>query len=222
MGIPVPRIYDYERIGDPIAPPPVTSDDMITWLKLDPSLSGDPTFEAEMDALILSAIHTAEDMTGRTLQESNFKGYLDCFITGRTAYELRKSQLQSVTSITYLSSGVETTIDSADYLLAINNDYSRVQPVIGKDWPSSIDNVLHSSVWTFVAGYKDGEIPADMITAIKMHVAAMWSHRGDCDQGLGGAVVSRSQGASVGGYGVPLSSATVYRMHKILDMWVGP
>jgi uncharacterized phiE125 gp8 family phage protein len=216
MGYILQRLYDYQRVGDPIAVRPITVEEMIAHLKLDEDLATDPEFILEMNGYIDAAIHTAEDITKRTMQESRFKAFLNCYYTGRTAYEVRKSPLQEMESITYLIGGVETTIPLADYIAALDEDFSRVQPIIGKDWPSTIDEILHSSTWTFLAGYKAGEIPADLLLAMKIHTAYLWSNRGDCVPVNSSGSANASSSCSL-----PGGAKTVYMLHRIEDIRTG-
>lgn len=214
MGDSVQNISDYQQVGAAIAARPISASDMIYHLKLPTTLSADASFVSYMESLIDAAIASAEGITKRTMRESRFRGYLTEFQTGRTAYEIRKSPLQAVESITYLASGVVTTIAASQYQVALNPDFSRVHPVVDADWPSTIDDVLHASTWTFTAGYKAGEIPASLLYAMKQHVAYLYVQRGDCDTGTDGVN---------GCIGCPLPPAVkaVYQSHRIFDMRIG-
>jgi len=310
---PVPRIYDYQRVGEPIAPLPVTVLDVIGHLKLDPELAtagsvtdsttypvadqdgnnlsfvvdggdvqtvtfsgattsavsvsaailaqvsgvrtsvvngqafvesktvgpsssiqivdgtsdltwddhiagdGNELFILEVETLIRAAITSGELYTKRTFQESNFVGYLDSFLTGRTAYQVRKTPLQSITEISYLVGGVETVFESANQLIIQSPDFSRVQPIIGSDWPSTVDNQMHAAELQFVAGYKENEFPPALKLALLTHISALWAQRGDCTSSGGmqfGVDVATTSA-------VPTVAKMTYSQYRINDLRVG-
>lgn len=109
-------------------------------------------------------------------------------------FEIRKSPLQSITSIEYYSGGVLATVDPAVYYNTIEEDYSEILTLEGKDWPTDIDQRLQAVKITFIAGFGANEsaIPQGYRTAILHHVAALYSNRGDCDNSSCAATVPSS------------------------------
>ena len=102
--------------------------------------------------------------------------------TGNVGFELRRSPLQSVEQIQYLSSGVQTTVPAAIYYNTIETDYSEVLSVEDGDWPEDADRRLQAITITFKTGYGDDDtdMPAWVTEGILQHVANMWANRGDC------------------------------------------
>jgi len=231
MGYPVPSIYDYKLIAR-IGSAPLTAAQMVEHLKLDPDLLGEPTFVAYMDALIAAAINVGEKVSKRVFWQGNFKAYLDFFVTcagyprglyrglniGQDQpYEIRRSPLVSITSITRKVQDTPETIDAADYYFTPSEtDFSYVAPSRGKSWPSDADDVLHAIEFDFVAGWTDANLPADILEALKLHVSAMFANRGDCDGAWSGSAAAACIGCPL-----PPGAKLIYSQHRIFDLRQG-
>jgi uncharacterized phiE125 gp8 family phage protein len=206
----VPNIYDYELVSR-IGSRPVTALEVAEHLKYDSSLvTGD--FQAYLESLIDTAVLVAERYTRRTFIDSNFKAYLDRFQSGCN-YEIRRSPFGSMTSITRSVSSVQTVIDSNSYYVSLSHDFSRVALMPGYAWPIDQDAILHAIVFTFVAGYTNAEFPVDLKQALLIHIAAMYSQRGDCEPSGGGQCASKCS--------IPTQAKNIYDQYKIYDMRIG-
>ncbi len=150
------------------------------------------------DNLITSLIHAAtslvEKYISRELLNKTFTMYLDlfpfCKQYGNTVesnfnnytIQVKRSKLQSITSIKYYDNDVLTTLDSALYSFSEDNDYSRIYLIDDSTlWPSTDDRKQAVEI-EFVAGYGEttDDVPEDLKTAIKMLVAYIYENRGDC------------------------------------------
>jgi hypothetical protein len=169
---------------------------MKTWLKVSHS-----SLDAEITALIKGATKTAENITKRDFIAKTYRTFRDGFSDAELSYgnyaalmprysvdydltsiELRKSRLQSVISVEYLKDSVWAAVDSAVYYNTIESAFSAIFLNDGQAWPSDVDNRRQAVRIDFTAGYGDesADIPPDLITAIKMHVANAFANRGDC------------------------------------------
>ena len=153
-------------------------------------VSGDD-YDSQLLRLIEVVSQYAESATGRDLINKTYKGYLDnfscncvtCFCLCDESIEIRKSKLQSVTSIQYYINGVLTTFSSADYYVTDSTDYASICLVDGKSWPS-VDNRKQAVVVTFVAGYGDDDcnIPKLLKQAMLSQLTVLFENAGDCAQ----------------------------------------
>lgn len=143
--------------------------------------------------LISAVTDYAEKATGRDLINKTYKGYLNCFPLEAFSYpycpsiEIRKSKLQSITSIQYYLDGVLTTWASTDYYLTDSSSYATINLVDGKSYPAT-DTRKQAVVVTFVAGYGDDEcdIPSGLKQAMLSQIAALYDNAGDCSEQDGG------------------------------------
>ena len=188
-----------------------------TWLKV----SG-TTLDAEITSLIQGATKTAEHLMKRDLINKTYRTFRDCFSDAQlcqanyaaliprysevslNVIELRKSRLQSVTSIECLKSDVWTLVDSAVYYNTVESAYSSILLVDGQSWPPDLDNRAQAVRIDFVAGYgpDSDDIPGDLKTAIKMHVANAFANRGDCASGAF----------------LPKSARATYSLNRIMEL----
>jgi hypothetical protein len=175
---------------------PVSLFDVKIWLKVPSTITADDTL---ITALIKSATATFEKITGRDLINKTYKTYLDSFpcVDGLNYYTgisflvpkyndngivLRKSKLQSITSIQYYLDGVLTTWDSSNYYITDLPDYSAIYLVADAKFPTNIDIRKQSIVINFVAGYgvNDTYIPEDAKQALLQFITYLYENRGDC------------------------------------------
>lgn len=159
---------------------PVSALDIADHLKIDQSMiSGD--FKTYIESLIDTAILVGEKYSSLVFRETTFTGYLDYFVNG-CSYEIRRAPLQSISYIGRTVSGVATEFYSSNFYVVSSSGFSRVALAVGSSWPTDQDRIYHAVQVDFVAGYADGECPVDIQHAIKLHVAAMYVNRGDCDK----------------------------------------
>jgi uncharacterized phiE125 gp8 family phage protein len=145
-------------------------------LKIDDSFSDD-----RIMSLINTVTAIGELITGRDFITRTYECYLDCFPSKTCGIKIRRSKLQSITSIQYYLDGVLTTIDSADYYITNSPNFSSINLFEGNSWPS-VDNRKQAIVITFVSGYGTSEcsIPAPLKQAMLSHLALLFYNAGDC------------------------------------------
>lgn len=106
--------------------------------------------DALITAMIIAARESAEKMIDRALITQTWEVVLDSF---QDAFELRRSPIQSVTSVKYLdSANVEQTLDPADYIADLDSEPGYVVIGYGKAWPATflVPNAVRCR---YVAGY---------------------------------------------------------------------
>lgn len=132
--------------------------------------------DALVTALIVAAREQAEHETGRALVTQTWELVHDSF---PEAFELRKSPIQSVTSIKYLDSttGVEQTLAPADYLLDNAREPGYVVPGYGKAWPDSyaVPNAVRCQ---YVCGYGNASaVPQAIKQWMLLAIGTMYAQR---------------------------------------------
>lgn len=142
-------------------------------------------FDSSIAALIKSVTKIAENITGRDLINKTYKGYLDCFpCSQHQGIEIRRSKLQSITSIQYLKEMVLTTFDSSNYYFTDKQEFSTIYLEEDKLYPLDVDNKRQAVEILFVAGYGDDscDIPEDFKQAILSHINLLHKNLGDCPE----------------------------------------
>ena len=148
-----------------------------------------------------AATKFAEQMTRRDFINRTYKTFRDNFpgtqITtlsalvnqGNVGFELRRSKLQSVTSVKYLKDNLLTTVASSVFYNTLENDYSKVLTLDGQVWPSDADIRLQAVEIIFVAGFgaNDTFVPDCLQEAIMIHATQMLENKGDCEEATGSA-----------------------------------
>ena len=157
-------------------------------------ITNDNSEDVLIQALIKSATLLIEKYTGRELLNKTFIMYLDFFPYSRRygnrieenfnnyTILVKRSLLQSITSIKYYINEVLTTLDSSLYSFTEDNQYSRIYLIDdGSTWVDS-DNRKQAVEIEFVAGYGADKtyVPEDFKLKIKRLVAYMYENRGDC------------------------------------------
>jgi uncharacterized phiE125 gp8 family phage protein len=184
----------------------ITLNEMKLYLRID-----DTTEDALITALIKACVLMAEKIMNKDLLTTTWINYRDDDIEDYTDLTLRKGQFQSLVSIEYLEDGVYNTVGSDDYII---QDYG----VYGKIWELDVDATLdeHPEALkiTFKTGYGDtaSDIPEDIKTAIKAHVAYMYENRGDCDIDMTCDSVLHNF--------LPISSKLIYYSNRIVDITI--
>jgi uncharacterized phiE125 gp8 family phage protein len=175
--------------------------------------------DALLTLYLQAAINYGEGITRRDFVNRTYKTFRDAFPgthgydssypynTGNVGFELRRSRLQSVTSVKYLVDAVLATVDSSVYYNTSENDYSKVLTLDGQSWPTGADVRLQAIEIEFVAGYgaDDTSVSDDIQDAIMQHATALLENKGDCDD----AAVAAS---------VPAASKCIYLQNRIENL----
>jgi uncharacterized phiE125 gp8 family phage protein len=148
-------------------------------------VDGTTDFDDQLLALIGSATQYGERITGRDFINKTYKGFLDCFPSSCDGIEIRKSKLQSITSIQYLKDDVLTTIPASNYYFTQSKDYSTIFLKEGFSWPTDVDKIKQAIFIEFVAGYGDDscDLPPLLTQALISHIIALFKNAGDCVEG---------------------------------------
>ncbi|MFT6151400.1 MAG: hypothetical protein ACJAY9_000789 [Flavobacteriales bacterium] len=174
---------------------PIKITDVQDWLKIPQCILSE---HALITAVIKAASGYFEKITGRDLINKTYKTYLDNFpcADGISYYsgvspispqykdngiKLRKSQLQSITSIEYYIGGVLTTLNSSNYYFTDLPDYSAIYLIEDGTFPI-VDTRKQAVKITFVAGYgADSDfVPDDVKQALLQMISYLYENRGDC------------------------------------------
>lgn len=206
------RAYTY-NITVPPATTPISLDDVKQHLRITGTAD-----DALLTMYIEAATEYAENYTKRDLITRTYETFRDFFpaCSGEGYYkntlslEIKRSRLQSIESIEYFYNGVLTLLDSSKYYNTLENDYSEIMPVEGGIWPN-VDKRLQAIKITFKAGYGDDDsfIPAGYKQAILMHVANLYSNRGDCGGGCSSSVTIST---------APNESKSFYCQQRIINL----
>jgi uncharacterized phiE125 gp8 family phage protein len=148
-------------------------------LKLDLSDTSQDTY---LTLLIRAVTSTIEKYTGRTLINTEFKTYRECFTN---SFLVKRSKLQSITFIKYYTDSVLTEVDSDIYYISDETNFASVFLVDGESWPSDVDDRVQPIVIQFIAGYGDtqADIPYDLQIVLLDAIAYFYENRGDCSDG---------------------------------------
>lgn len=179
--------------------PPVSLDDLKTHARV--SGSG----EDSLLNMILDAVTAyAEGFTKRDFITKTYQTFRDDF---RQVGELRRSKLQSVTTIKYLVSGALVTVSDAIYYNTVENDFSEILLEEGESFPTDGDVRKQAIEIIFKAGFGDDprSVPGDLKLAILQHATNYNENRGDC-------TLADS---------VPASAKIVYGKYRIIDVRLG-
>jgi uncharacterized phiE125 gp8 family phage protein len=162
--------------------------DVKSYLKIDYT-----TDDALLQLLIKTATLLIEKYTRRELLNKTFNLYLDFFpysqnygytfegINNENTILVKRSKLQSITSIKYYYNSSLETLDSSLYSFTQDNDYSRIYLINNNSWVST-DTRKQAINIEFVAGYgaTNSSIPQVLKDALKIIIAYMYANRGDC------------------------------------------
>ena len=182
------RAFTYEVLTPP-ANLAVLLDDFKYHSKYDGTTS-----DTLMTIYLKTAIEYAEKMTRRDFVNRTYKTFRDGFPgtevydhyslvnQGNVGFEIRKSKLQSVTSVKYLVDNALTTVASTVYYATSESGYSKILTLDGQVWPTNADIRLQAVEIEFVAGYgaDDTDVPDDLQEAILVHATQILENRSDC------------------------------------------
>jgi hypothetical protein len=171
----------------------VTLDEVKAQLRI----SGN-TEDSYLTNLILSATNYFELKSGRDLINKTYATYPDNFPGNSGGYApvlygsyyglgspilLKKSRLQSVTSIEYYKDDALVTFSSSNYYFTKEaNNWPQIFLKQDSNWPTDLDNRAQAVKITFVCGF--GTTAADVPMSIKQCLLQMitylYENRGDC------------------------------------------
>jgi uncharacterized phiE125 gp8 family phage protein len=137
--------------------------------------------DGDILALIAEAVRAAEGECGRQFCAAAYTLYLDDFPRGADdAIRLPRPPAQSVTSVQYYAEdGTLTTLDTADYIVAVGSDPGRVVPAVDEYWPA-VQTRPEAVRVVYVAGYGAASaVPRQAKAAVLEILAHRWKTRGD-------------------------------------------
>lgn len=139
--------------------------------------------ENDQDDLITSYIAAARRRTEAYLRcrliTQTVRLTLDSFPIGCYGIPLHIGPIQSVDKVLYLdSSGAEVTLPPERYSLSVSQQPNRLFPAYGTTWPTTLLYPDAARI-DLVVGYGDapGDIPADIMQAMRLDVAYMFQSR---------------------------------------------
>ena len=174
--------------------------------------------------LINAATNYCETFIKRDLINKTYTCYLDKFPASNSntlllsdgfsysykdiGIQIRKSKLQSISSIKYYLDDVLTTWASTNYYITDKSAYSSIFLVDDKTYPTNIDEKKQSVEIEFVAGYgaASTDVPDQIRLGLMSHVTYMLENRGDC----GGSSESD----------LPLAIRSLYNQFRITNIGV--
>jgi len=183
------RLGDYAEALSLVTGPaaePLSTADAKAHLRVDSSDEN-----AYIDALVIAARNYVERATNRALITQTWKLTLDRFPCKHVPILLKRSPLQSVSSIVYIDGdGAEQTWSSGEYVVDAASTPGRVGPGPDYEGPDAQLDRFAACTITFIAGYgaSSASIPAPLIHAIRMLVAHWFENREDV---ITGTIVSR-------------------------------
>lgn len=184
----------------------------LTDVKTHLRLSDGTAEDAYLTSLVTAITDYAEKYTRRDFVNKTYIGYMDKFPPFNTIYNpadngkilIRRSKLQSISSVKYYTNNILTTIDPAQYYITNEPDFSAIYLFDGNSWPD-VDTRKQAVQVTFVAGYgvDDTAVPYNLKLGMLEHIAAIYENRGDC--------MDCSQN-------IPAVSKLVYEQYKIINV----
>ena len=164
---------------------PVSLADMKLHLKATSSTTDD----ALITALILAATEHGEMYSGREFKANTWKLFLDTFSNPMV---LKRSPVDTITSVKYLVSDVLTTVASSVYYLKQLTQGAEILLNDGQDWPTDEDDREQVIEIEFVTkAYVRGAALIDL--GIKRHVQYVYMNRGDCEGDVVGSIFNTGE-----------------------------
>jgi uncharacterized phiE125 gp8 family phage protein len=199
----------------PVTDYPITLAELKVWLKITGTEE-----DALLQSIIAGVTLEAEKYTKREFITKSFETYRDVFgdpeespsPIGCNFFELpiviRRSKLQDVTSIEYLKDGSFITLDPSEYFIVNKDAFSQIAPI--DQWPIPTQRQQAIKI-VFNAGYGDADdVPQDIKNALLAHATAVYTNRGDCDNGSSSCSCNFA----------PSEAMSVYNQYRIIDFRV--
>jgi hypothetical protein len=212
-------------VTTPPAELPVTKDELKAQLKINPLIILEDDL---LDIYISAATTFAEKYTRRDIIQRTYSTFREFFPqddetqgyyyggfqgrnssgTGNVGFELRKSPLVSVESITYFdTNNVPTVVDDTTYYNTIQTDYSMLLTLDPNVWPSDASSRQQCIDISFICGlFPDAaSVEGCWKVAILEHCVMLYSNRGDCGDANCAALL-------------PAASKAFYEQKRILNL----
>lgn len=134
--------------------------------------------DALLQHYIRSARRHIEAITNRALLTQTLDLYLDDW-PASDLIELKRSPVQSVTSIKYVDSlGVTHTFSNSNYLVDSITEPARIVLKSSASWPTDTLQDINGVIVRFVAGWDDPKkVSAPIVQALLMLVGDFYEHR---------------------------------------------
>lgn len=177
------RDYTYD-VTSPPAQTPITLAEAKQQLRITGTAE-----DALITQYIQAATNYAENFTRRDFITRTYRTYRDCFPSyygfygyGNVGFEIRRSRLQSIVQISYLTESGTSIVSPSVYYNTLQSDYSWVLSNPGQSWPDDAEKKLQSIFIDFTCGYGDNpsDVPEDIRVALMEIVTALNENRGDC------------------------------------------
>lgn len=157
-------------------------------------------FDADITAMIGAARAAAENETGVALVTQTWSLYLDAF-PARRVITIPRPPLASVTWIKYYDAdGVQQTLSSSTYYVAVGVDPGRVVLKQSQTWPTIEQGRPEAIEVRFVAGVAAASVPKEVSDAILLIVAHRFENPGGDDKAIPAAARRLLNGSEFGGY----------------------
>lgn len=165
-------------VSTPPASEPVTTDEAMAHLRLEPATSAHPDY-SYVAGLVAAARRRAEKFTGRSLVTQTLTWKIDAFpCDSEECIELPRGPVASVSSITYLdANGASQTWSTSAYQTSLSGLSARVKPVPAGYWPTTEYGRMEAVTIVYVAGVAVGGVEDDIKAAIKLDVGALYENR---------------------------------------------
>lgn len=185
---------------------PLTVNEVKEHLRID---LDDKTQDALLKVLIRAATDYAEKYTKIDFITRTYETLRDSFID---SLEIRRTPLQSVTTVEYLQDDSFVIVSTDVYLATNSNTFSHLALKVNQVWPTDVDLQEQSVKITFKSGYGNtlASVPDALREAMLQHIAAMYENRGDCNEG-------RVSGGSIGSAQklLPIDAQLIYDQFRI-------
>lgn len=146
------------------------------WLRLDVNSTSEDSI---LKLLVAQAVAAFESISRRTLMNTGFQTFRTfwlCF------YELRKSKLVSIESLSYEDEDeITVVVDPSNYYTNSEDAYSSLIFNENFDFPSKSNNVDSIQI-SFTAGLAatTALVPTDIQIALMQYIMFLYENRGDC------------------------------------------
>ncbi len=154
------------KIITPPACEPLTLTEAQIYLRTDEDIS----------ALITAAREWCEDYQGKKYITQTLELILDSF---PETIEFRNcSPVQSITSIKYTDyTGLESTIETSEYILDNDSFVNRIVTSYGKAWPSVLLQAINGVRVRFIAGYgSESAVPQSVKQAMILQIRLLYNY----------------------------------------------
>lgn len=187
---------------------PLTLEEVKSHLRID---IGDSCQDTLLTTLIKTATNYAESYTKKDFITRTYETFRDTFGNDLT---IRRSPIQSITSVEYLIDDVLTAVATTVWFLIESNTFPHLSLKASQVWPTDGDQGLREQAVkiVFKSGFGDAitDVPEDLREGMMHHIAAMYENRGDCDEDrVSGGIFSTAQAF------LPVDAKLIYDLHRI-------